>query len=309
MDIKSLLHERAQVEYANWSHECDAVTVLGESPPRVFVKSDLPLLRERFTLAHEYAHIQLPWHVGTINCHINAAPASEEYSVAAVAGSQEREANEFASRLLTPDRWLSPIAKSLPSFERSAMQDALDTLASAQVSAQAGLIALSRHLLPGHAFFIDQSFAISRGTSWPGRTPLSDGEIEQYLERSIAVEEFAHQGRVIFWALTSESTEPWLPSQVNPGDDRTPHQVLISCCMRVFGDGLAKSKAMSINGVVGGLINDSDLHWHESAIISVVRRRIEAKEDLKGILADHEFAIYLEKKAQVIVQRRSSSLP
>ncbi|MFJ2205416.1 ImmA/IrrE family metallo-endopeptidase [Streptomyces microflavus] len=303
MDIKSLLLEKAQVEYASWSHECDAVTVLGENPPRVFVKSDLHLLRERFTLAHEYAHIQLPWHVGTVNCHIDTT--SEEYSVAAVAGSQEREANEFASRLLVPDRWISPMAGSLTSFERPAMQGMLDALACAEVSAHAGLIALSRHLLPGHAFFIDQNFAISRGTSWPGRAPLTDGEIEQYLERSVTVEEFTHQGRNIFWALTTEPSEPRFIVQKNPDDDRTPHQVLIACCTRIFGEGFAKSKAMSINGVVGGMINDSDLHWHESAIISVVRQRIEAKDDLKDVLTDHDFAIYLEKKAQTIVQKRS----
>lgn len=306
IDIKSMLLERAQVEYVSWSHECDAVTVLGDDPPRVFVRADLPPLRERFTLAHELAHIQLAWHVGTVNCQIDAV-ADAEYSVAAVSGAQECEANEFASRLLAPDRWLSPLVTGLSSFERTAMQTVLNSLSEAQMSAHAGLIALSRHLLPGHAFFVDQSFAISRSTSWPGQAPLNGTEVEQYLERCISVEEFIHQGRTIFWAVTPESVKPGSRIPANFVDVRTPHQILTACCRRAFGEELAKSKAMSINGVVGGLTNDIDRHWHEAAIISVVRQRIEDRSDLSVVLADHEFLIYLEKKAQVIVQKRSDA--
>ncbi|MFF9841624.1 ImmA/IrrE family metallo-endopeptidase [Streptomyces sp. NPDC013740] len=306
IDIKSLLLERAQVEYVSWSHECDAVTVLGDDPPRVFVRDDLPPLRERFTLAHELAHIQLAWHVGTVNCQIDAG-VDAEYSLAAVSGAQEREANEFASRLLAPDRWLSPLVQELSSFERTAMQKVLDSLAEAQMSAHAGLIALSRYLLPGHAFFVDQSFAISRSTSWPGQAPLNVAEVEQYLERCVSVEEFSHQGRTIFWAITSESVEPSFQIQVNSVDVRTPHQILTACCGRVFGEEFAKSKAMSINGVVGGLTNDIELHWHEAAIVSVVRQRIEERDDLRDVLVDEEFSMYLEKKAQSIVQKRSDA--
>ncbi|MGW5781127.1 ImmA/IrrE family metallo-endopeptidase [Streptomyces sp. NPDC003863] len=307
IDVESLLLERAQVDYAPWTHDCDAVTILSAEPPRVFVRSDLPPLRKRFTLAHELAHIELPWHVGTVDCHIDVDSMGSDYSLVAVNGTQEREANEFASRLLAPDRWLSPLVKSLPSFERAAMQTLLNTLAEAEMSAHAGLIALSRHLLPGHAFFVDQNFAISRSTPWPGTPPLGEAEVEQYLERAVSVEQFDHQGRTIHWALTAQPAEIENSAQDFLLDPRTPHQVLIDCCSRIFGDEVANSKALSINGVVGGMTNDADLHWNEQAIISVVHQRIHEKEDLRAVLSDREFAVYLNKKASAIVKRRASN--
>ncbi|MFE3604212.1 ImmA/IrrE family metallo-endopeptidase [Streptomyces goshikiensis] len=293
------------MEYVNWPHECDAVTVLSEDPPRVFVRDGLPPLRERFTLAHELAHISLAWHVGTVDCKTDSASIDSELSAASVIGTQEREANEFASRLLAPDQWLRPLVKDLSSFERSAMQLALDSLTRAEMSAHAGLIALSRHLLPGHAFIIEQNFAISRGTVRPGVAPLSDAEIAQYLERAAKVEEFSHQGRTVLWAITGESALPLSECLWGSDDPRTPHQVLISCCSRVYGEDSAQAKAWSINGVVGGMTNTSDVDWHEEAIISVVRRRISDTVALREILKDPEFLIYLQKRARAIVQKRA----
>ncbi|MEU7660860.1 hypothetical protein [Streptomyces lincolnensis] len=188
------------------------------------------------------------------------------------------------------------------------MQKLLDHLAIAELSAQAGLIALSRHLLPGHALFVDQNFAISRGTSWPGTSPLDDTEIEEYLERAVSVEEFSHQGRKIFWALTVPPTEPLSEAERVLLDGRTPHQVLISSCARVFGEDSATPKAMSINGVVGGMTNDLALQWHENAIVAVVWQRILDNPDLRDILADHEFPLYLHKRARAIVEKRASKI-
>ncbi|MFH0180802.1 ImmA/IrrE family metallo-endopeptidase [Streptomyces cacaoi] len=296
------------MEYADWSHECDAVTILGEEIPRVFVRSDLSELRERFTLAHEMAHIELAWHVGTVDCHVDSASIGSEFSITSASGTQEREANEFASRLLAPDRWLSSLVSSVSSFDRAAMQKLLDHLATANISAQAGLIALSRHLLPGHALIVDQNFAISRGTPWPGTSPLNDEEIDDYLERAVSVEELTHQGRRIFWALTVPPTAPLSEAERVLLDIRTPHQVLISSCARVFGEDFANPKAMSINGVVGGMTNDLALQWHENAIIAVVWQRIQDNPDLRDILTDHEFPLYLHKRARAIVEKRASKI-
>ncbi|MFF4537911.1 ImmA/IrrE family metallo-endopeptidase [Streptomyces aureus] len=308
VDIKALLYGRAQVEYANWSHECDAVTVLGEEKPRVFVRSGLSVFRERFTLAHEMAHIELAWHVGTVDCHIDSTSIGAEFSTATTSGTQEREANEFASRILAPDRWLSSLVSEVSSFDHHAMQSLLDHLATAGLSAQAGLIALSRHLLPGHALFVDQNFAISRGTSWPGAAPLDDAEINGYLERAVSVEEFSHQGRRILWALMVPPTAPISRAEQALLDIRTPHEVLVSSCARVFGEDFAKTKAMSINGVVGGITNDLALQWHENAIVAVVWHRIQDNLDLCEILTDHEFPVYLHRRARAIVEKRASRI-
>ncbi|MFG3289424.1 ImmA/IrrE family metallo-endopeptidase [Streptomyces sp. NPDC048179] len=307
MDVKSLLTERAQVEYADWSHQCDAVTVLGSEPPRVFVRSDLSPLRERFTLAHEWAHIELAWHVGSVGCHVDSVSHEEEYSIDGLGSAQEREANEFASRVLAPDRWLSRLTSEVSVFERATMKTLLDTLSEAEMSAHAGIIALSRHLLPGHALFVDESFAISQGTSWPGSPPISRTSVERYLENAVTVEEFTHQGRNIFWGLM-------IPQSILPASDRdiesdsrTPHEVLIDCCTRTFGEDSANAKAMSINGVVGGVTRDLDRGWHAEAIAAVVHDRVKARADLASILEDPDFIIYLYKKANAIVVKRASA--
>ncbi|MFE7442192.1 ImmA/IrrE family metallo-endopeptidase [Streptomyces chartreusis] len=307
VDVKALLFERAQVEYHDWSHQCDAVTALSLDPPRVFVRSGLPALRERFTLAHEWAHIELAWHVGSIGCQVNGVSIEEEYSIDRVTGSQEREANEFASRVLAPDRWLSQLVKGVTYFERSSMLALLDTLSKAEMSASAGLIALARHLLPGHAFFVDDVFAISQGTSWPGTPPLNDSTVEQYLRNAVSVEEFFHQGRKVLWALMIPQSV--LPEFVHcvEADDRTPHKVLTACCTRIFGADLAISKALSINGVVGGVTRDLQLSWNVEAIAAVVHDRIQSRSDLREVLRDPEFAIYLHRKASAIVAKRSKS--
>lgn len=305
VNITALLSARAQVEYVDWSHECDAVTILGAEVPRVFVRSGMAPLRERFTLAHELAHIELAWHVGTVDCHVDSIDS--DYSTATLNGTQEREANEFASRLLAPDRWLAPLVKDVSSFERAAMQSLLENLATAEMSAHAGLIALSRHLVPGHAFFIDQGFAISKGTPWPGMPPLGQIEVEQYLERSVTVEEFAHQGRKVFWARTVPPA-PLPPGSIDASaDERTPHQVLIDCCTRAFGQNEAQKKSMSVNGIVGGITSDPTLPWNENAITSVVRHRIQSRDDLRELLKDPEFSVYLQKRATAIVLRRASA--
>ncbi|MEU6228329.1 ImmA/IrrE family metallo-endopeptidase [Streptomyces sp. NPDC047042] len=307
VDVRALLFERAQVEYHDWSHQCDAVTALGVEPPRVFVRSGLPELRERFTLAHEWAHIELAWHVGSIGCQVNGVSIEEEYSIDRVTGSQEREANEFASRVLAPDRWLSPLVKSVTSFERASMSALLDALSQAEMSASAGLIALSRHLLPGHALFVDGAFAISQGTSWPGTPPLSDSAVDQYLHGAVSVEEFSHQGRRVLWALLiPQSVLPEFVHTVET-DDRTPHKILTECCTRIFGADLAHSKALSINGVVGGVTRDLQRSWNVEAIAAVVHDRIQSRSDLREVLRDPEFPIYLHRKATAIVEKRSKS--
>lgn len=308
VDIKALLMERAYVEYVDWSHECDAVTELGPVPSRVFIRSDLPRLRERFTFAHELGHIELAWHVGTVDCHVDPTVTDESAPVVVRNGLQEREANEFASRLLAPDRWLSPLVRKAASFERAKMQELLDALTAAEMSALAGLISLSKHLLPGHALFVDEAFAISPGTAWPGNPPISESDVERYLENAVTVEEFLHQGRKVLWGLTIPQPLVRVDTQVLVSDARTPHQILMDCCTRMFGGDLAHAKAMSINGVVGGMTRHVDLHWHADAIAAVVQQRIESTSELKLVLTDPEFHVYLHKKAHAIVARRASSV-
>lgn len=102
VNVRALLDAVADVEEVEWRFEVDGL-VLGLCEPgraRVFLKSNQPPNRMRFTIAHEWGHILIPWHVESLLwCHVEVAtmPTLE---------NREREANEFAARMLVPDRFI-----------------------------------------------------------------------------------------------------------------------------------------------------------------------------------------------------------
>ncbi|MFF3892597.1 ImmA/IrrE family metallo-endopeptidase [Streptomyces sp. NPDC001812] len=304
VDVAQLISERANVEYVDWSHSCDAVTSLSHEPPRVFVRQGATPLRERFTLAHELGHIELAWHVGTVDCVTDSAREDDEVVFPQKAAwAQEQEANEFASRLLVPDRWVSPLVSGRTHFTHEEMRDILAHLAEANVSALAGVIALRRHLLPGHAFFVGDRFAVSDGTPWPGYPPLTIKDISDYLAGAYEVGEFEHQGRTVKWALMLPMVDVPQPVDGDSHDTRKAHEVLTDCCSDVFGDD-APARVYSINGIVGAVTRNASLGWQEGSIITAVHARINERIDLRAILDHPEFMLYLRKRANGIVERR-----
>ncbi|WP_406725490.1 ImmA/IrrE family metallo-endopeptidase [Streptomyces sp. GD-15H] len=304
VDIRQLISDRATVEYVDWPHGCDAVTSLTHDPPRVFVRRGGASLRERFTLAHELGHIELAWHVGTVNCTTDLVSTDEDGAFPQNAGwAQEREANEFASRLLVPDRWVSPLVAGRTHFSRDEMRDVLAALSIANVSALAGLLALRRHMLPGHAFFVGDRFAVSDGTSWPGYPPLTPSDITSYLAGAYEVHEFELKGRIIKWASMFPPVEVPRALEVDGQDGRTAHEILLACCSDTFGDS-APARVYSINGLVGAVTRNTGLQWKEESIVTAVHARIDGRSDLRAVLDHPEFILYLRKRAGGIVDRR-----
>lgn len=70
--------------------------------------------RRRFTISHEIGHLKIPWHGGSIACHIDEGGAS-------VSGDQylrEGEAHRFASELLMPTEWMRMVIAEEDTIER-----------------------------------------------------------------------------------------------------------------------------------------------------------------------------------------------
>ncbi len=109
--------------------------------PRVFVNTDRPERRRRFTLAHEYGHIRIPWHMGTI---VDVADQEEGDSGNTGYWRMEEEANRFASELLLPRIWLRELCEtaSAAAVHRAASE-------RAEVSRAATAIALVEAAPPG----------------------------------------------------------------------------------------------------------------------------------------------------------------
>ncbi|MFA6312777.1 MAG: ImmA/IrrE family metallo-endopeptidase [Sterolibacterium sp.] len=142
-DLKSLVLRFASIEFTPIPFNADGISVKLKSPdqrPHVIINSDNPPTRQKFTLAHEFGHVLIPWHVGTICSHIDSAPSedSEYYS-------QEGEANRFASELLVPTGWVEQVFQS--------HQDPAETLKevvfTSKISPQAATIKLMQCLPPG----------------------------------------------------------------------------------------------------------------------------------------------------------------
>lgn len=109
IDIPSVIRSYAALEYAPIPFDVDGLCLDLKVPgrTRVIINSGRALSRQKFTAAHELAHIIIPWHVGSIidTDVYNADPAIE--SILYV--EQEAEANRFASEILLPTDWIETL--------------------------------------------------------------------------------------------------------------------------------------------------------------------------------------------------------
>src|SRR4051794_31087915 len=72
VQVEMLLDDAMHVVYEVFAQDCDAVVVGlagGNERPQLFVNRARSRVRQRFTLAHEFGHFTIPWHLGTIVCH------------------------------------------------------------------------------------------------------------------------------------------------------------------------------------------------------------------------------------------------
>ncbi len=125
-ELESLVSEYGQIEYHSFPISADGITVGigGETKPSILINTQLPVTRQKFTLAHELGHIIIPWHTGTIVSHIDSILADLEYR------EMESEANQFASELLIPQSWILEIKEDFNSVEGFINRVLVDTGAS-----------------------------------------------------------------------------------------------------------------------------------------------------------------------------------
>lgn len=101
-DLMELATSYGELRFRSFPFKADGITVgIGEQArPIIYINSDYPETRQRFTLAHEIGHIVIPWHTGTVVSHLNPGSDDEAYWL------MEQEANRFAAELLMPTEWL-----------------------------------------------------------------------------------------------------------------------------------------------------------------------------------------------------------
>lgn len=138
--IQELLEKYADVVLDSIPNGIDGISLnLKDSTkrPTVIVSTQYPLVRRRFTMAHELGHIIIPWHVGVIISHTDEDHAGADLFYEEC----EAEANRFAAELLMPAAWLEKLVS-----ENSLLKAFQEAVSTARVSAIAAFIALSKHV-------------------------------------------------------------------------------------------------------------------------------------------------------------------
>ncbi|WP_157746968.1 ImmA/IrrE family metallo-endopeptidase [Micromonospora rifamycinica] len=296
VNIKALLRDCADLYFEGWPFTgCDALVHGLHLPrPQVFVRNGLPPRRERLTLAHEYGHIKMGWHYGTVGCQ--AVPS--EVAIEAAEGipgpthdadDQEREATRFASYLLIPDRHLVPL------INNADMGLILDGLDRTGVSADAAFMRLRDLLQPGFLFTFevksDRRFYTSPGTVMP--TSSSRLRISSLREASADSGTAYVGGRRVDWfrltdfaafepAPGSQSATELLRSAINSHENDPEFQ---------------QKLLLSINGVVGGSLS-AERARHPEQALALLRHKFDSKPEFQEIVNDPSFDLYLRRKVE-----------
>ena len=119
VNVHQIAARFARIEEDAFTVACDAVTIRdpdGAEPPKLILNTSSTRLetRKRFTIAHEIGHLQIPWHWGTIACHIDEG----DTSVSDDQHLHEAQAQRFASELLMPTAWMKKVIEEEAVIER-----------------------------------------------------------------------------------------------------------------------------------------------------------------------------------------------
>lgn len=283
VDIAALLADVATVENLTWPFDCDAVVtgLTTEARPRVFIRRNQPANRWPFTAAHEYGHVLIPWHTETATCHVGD-PGTRRY---------EQEANDFASRILVPQRYLESMV-----VRSREVDNWLDALEACSISAHASILALRRVLPSGFLFVIEDDLSPSvviessgTGIYAPGLV-LTHANLERG-SRTAGHREF--RGRRIRWYKYIDDR---LPPNPRTDDERLASSILESVLERLgrrTSDG--RDRRSTLSSIIGGKLRDRR-RLDEWQMYGVVAYHLGQSEDWRHFVADEEFQLYLRKR-------------
>jgi hypothetical protein len=295
IEIKALLGAfGCKVEFCAWPFTCDAVADLSAVPPIVFVNQSMPLLRHRFTLAHELGHVAMGWHLNTLMCDVDLEAHDDPLVLST---DQESEANEFASHLLVPRRFRESITVDDPDVPQI-----LAALEQAEVSAPAGLIAIQPYLPPG---VVLRTIALSRpvvskATGQGIRELAYGGKWAALKRQAVDSGSVLHQGQKVFWYSFWNPRAPRVDA-----DPRRSVQILRDSIAQTGLEGAAlETLRMSVSGVIGAAVGDTTVN-DPSQLFGVISQRVAADDRFATLVDVPDFRLFLERKAREIARKRS----
>lgn len=293
VDVRQLLERSAAVEEIAWPYEVDGLVLgLRTSRPRALIRENQALNRKRFTIAHEWAHICIPWHIeSALSCHV--APVS-----VASYGQHEREANEFAARILLPDRYVSQVV-----VDSADVTEWLKGISRCQVSAHASLISLLRYIPAGYTFTIEQPGPrlpiILRSPGTPLFREAGQGVAATLSENSFDSGSYGLSGKTVSWYQHIDTSHP-----VVAGNPDSAHYLQL--IVDKYGEEIrpGRSTRLSINGIIGGKLNRRD-GLNAGQMLGVLRLHLSYDPDFHQLLGDNDFDRFLAARVMEISARRS----
>jgi IrrE N-terminal-like domain len=296
VDVLAVAERLADVDECEWPFDCDGVAVkLTSSRPRIFLRSGANRRRQRFTLAHEVGHVILGWHVGTVACtsEISVGQMDMESASPFRPGiDQEGEANRFASRLLVPDRFLQPLTHSY-----KPVPEMLDALATADVSAAAGILALRQRLLPGYLFDVGGLPHRVASTGTQVDEAASDAVLRR---RAKEAGEQQHQGQLVRWYQFVDTIEAFADD-----DPRSTSEILTDAIITAGDYADVKATWRRITSIVGGVLSRPRHIASEGELLGILVHRFDVKEWVPLFDVD-DFVLYLHRKARDVAARRQA---
>jgi hypothetical protein len=211
IDVVLLARTFADLEEDNLPANVDAI-VLHEGPsrarPLILLDPRRPPTRKLFTIAHEVGHLVIPWHVGTMACHVDRRLSFPDRLYA----STEAEANRFASALLMPSDWVREVVKATP----LAFDPIYDEFRKIGVSKIAATLRLVQFLPEGYVFAVCDEHGVVdfAGTSPESRvSPPSRGSVldASSFDRDASIRwtgEASSKQSIFWWGFSEIATPP-----------------------------------------------------------------------------------------------------
>lgn len=303
--IESIIQEYADLEEDHLPASCDAVLIRnppGRSRPLIVLDKLTIGTRMRFTLAHEFGHLMIPWHIGTMSCHTDRLGSLSDELYTAT----EAEANRFAAQFLMPTDWLVGMIEGAQS-----VREMIERVSVAKTSIAAISIALCRVLPLGYAFaqVDDDGFVLlSSASAGTKPRPPSRGqliEMSNYDSFARSREVFEGSGTTLYWWAFDPPKEPARFAVLVATTDPRASAEILADIMRELdlgAEGIRLQK--SIAGLIGAANNPLTMTTAEELHAALLNRF--SREDCCGspIALHPDFRLFLSKKAQEIVARR-----
>lgn len=299
-NLRRLVEEYADVEVILFPVDTvDGISLYLKSPhrrPNILLNASIPDTRRKFTLAHEFGHVLIPWHFGTVFSNITKF----ENSVNSAYREMEAEANRFAAELLMPHEWLLTQYNASKN-PANLFKRVLDTCGT---SVAAAVIAVNKILPPGYVYASTDSndeVLVSSVSSGTFVAPFLAGEeLETSSRFSECVSCECHTVRGIDhnW-LFFESAQP-LESAT---DHRAWREILGQIIAEVDPENSEPNIKMSLNGIISACNKPG---VSQEVFFAAARQKLAGRNALRQrILAHPLFNSFLVKRIEEFMARRN----